>query len=693
MRRRLTEKKVKRATREAEAASAGDTLTKMKATRRWLVHRAKVPHYANGSTRSATDTSEDQAQLVSYDEACDARDAGGYDGIGFALGPDGDGGHWQGIDLDDIKTNGLASIANSLPGYVERSPSGNGAHAIGYGERFDTLGANGSGIEAYSYGRYFTVTERAIRHASLTDLAPIVRRDLAAQHSAMRAQHEQRVAAMVVPSETITDLRSALAHLRADDYDVFIANGQALKELADVGRGLWIEWAQSSTKWRPEDARRWDTFDGVRTGYAAVFAKAQAAGWVNPRSKAAQGPTTDAAMPPREALTLDLRELQPQEFCVDGFLPNKLTVIAAAPGVGKTTFCVPLAAYVAGLMPTPTGMAAAVAHICVKLRRKVVYVSEHWEQVQDILFGLSAHIDGFKTEDVADWFHVLPSRRVGPEEARALLLWAIREFTVEHSSGYNVLPLVVFDTTNANFSLDSENDNAEVGTFVAQMKEVVETAVVWLICHVAKDIAREDVHAWSPRGASAWEGDANATAFIFGDRRLHNQRFMMTKKRRFQPVYCEVESVGTVETRNTVQSAWHEVQTRSYVWCTLRPSTEAARVEAVETAKDNAAKARAQVMRLKITQELKVHPAGVVRTALVDAVGGTASVVREEIKALIEDGTLLCAPKEKGKGEIIRLASQPSAPERARHAEGARKAGRNERKKEARTAARKRRGK
>lgn len=182
MRRRLTETKMKRATREAEAASAGDTLTKMKATRRWLVHRAKVPHYANGSTRSATDTPEDQAQLVSYDEACDARAAGGYDGIGFALGPDGNGGHWQGIDLDDIKANGLASIADSMPGYVERSPSGNGAHAIGYGERFDTLGANGSGIEAYAAGRYFTVTERAIRHAALIDLAPIVLRDLAPLH-------------------------------------------------------------------------------------------------------------------------------------------------------------------------------------------------------------------------------------------------------------------------------------------------------------------------------------------------------------------------------------------------------------------------------------------------------------------------------------------------------------------------------
>jgi hypothetical protein len=83
--------------------------------------------------------------------------------------------------------------------------------------------------------------------------------------------------------DTNRDLRSALTHLRADDRDTWIAVGQALRGLGEAGRGLWIEWSQSSEKWKSEDARRWDTFRGDRTGYAAVFAKAQAAGWQNPR--------------------------------------------------------------------------------------------------------------------------------------------------------------------------------------------------------------------------------------------------------------------------------------------------------------------------------------------------------------------------------------------------------------------------
>ncbi len=85
------------------------------------------------------DSPEDQARLVAYTEAEEARIRGGFAGLGFALGPDGSGGYWQGIDLDDIPANGLADLAKALPGYVEKSPSGNGAHAIGYGQAFDAL--------------------------------------------------------------------------------------------------------------------------------------------------------------------------------------------------------------------------------------------------------------------------------------------------------------------------------------------------------------------------------------------------------------------------------------------------------------------------------------------------------------------------------------------------------------------------
>ncbi|RPI33928.1 MAG: hypothetical protein EHM67_14915, partial [Hyphomicrobiaceae bacterium] len=147
--------------------ATNQTLALMKASHRWLLCKsvprpngkdAKIPYYANGKPRSgALDTPEDRAQLVTYDEAMTAahRSPGVYAWVGFALGPDGNGGNFQGIDLDDISANQLSSIANEWTVgayeywcYTELSPSGAGMHVIGYGQPFPPLGPNGTGIEA-----------------------------------------------------------------------------------------------------------------------------------------------------------------------------------------------------------------------------------------------------------------------------------------------------------------------------------------------------------------------------------------------------------------------------------------------------------------------------------------------------------------------------------------------------------------
>lgn len=94
----------------------------------------KVPYYVDSFQRcGALDLPEDIARLASYDDAMNVLVFGDsdYEGLGFALGPDGAGGFWRGIDLDDVSKNHLSDLANALPSYVEMSPSGNGAHAIG----------------------------------------------------------------------------------------------------------------------------------------------------------------------------------------------------------------------------------------------------------------------------------------------------------------------------------------------------------------------------------------------------------------------------------------------------------------------------------------------------------------------------------------------------------------------------------
>ena len=129
---------------------------KMREVRRWLVHKNKVPCDQNGYYVDGTNP----ANHMTFADAVAFMQAGTADGLGFALGPDGTGNYWQGIDLDNVEANGLEELANSLPGYVEYSPSGLGCHALGYGKPFDTVKLKG--IEAYSSKRYFTVTGRAI---------------------------------------------------------------------------------------------------------------------------------------------------------------------------------------------------------------------------------------------------------------------------------------------------------------------------------------------------------------------------------------------------------------------------------------------------------------------------------------------------------------------------------------------------
>ena len=142
----------------------------MLAAKRWLVwrqeHGRKVPYYASGVRRHGTlDSPEDIACFADFQTALAAlqRDPS-FSGLGFALGPDGEGRWWQGIDLDDIAQKGLQPLADRLPGYVEVTPSGGGHHAIGRGARFmNREQEGGDGQEAYCYQRFFTVTGSAVR--------------------------------------------------------------------------------------------------------------------------------------------------------------------------------------------------------------------------------------------------------------------------------------------------------------------------------------------------------------------------------------------------------------------------------------------------------------------------------------------------------------------------------------------------
>ncbi len=291
----------------------------MRTARRWILWKSipqgdgkkprKVPFYADATPRHGKlDTPEDHSKFVTFDAAVSALSRGDYAGLGFALGPDGSGRFWQGVDLDGIgQRPELKEIAKRLPGFVETSPSGNGVHAIGYGREFAAMGSNVSGIEAYSAGRYFTVTGQRIGDGRVADIAQFVDDELRPRHGAhkavgkpAKAQPKPLPVAAVSPvaalpadplqavspgvRETLTD---ALRYLDADSYTTWTSVGHALKPLGEPGRQLWLNWSATSVKFnRIEAEAKWATFKPERTGYPAVFAEAQRQGWRNPASRA-----------------------------------------------------------------------------------------------------------------------------------------------------------------------------------------------------------------------------------------------------------------------------------------------------------------------------------------------------------------------------------------------------------------------
>ena len=201
----------------------GELPAQMIHARRWLVWKAipqpegkkprKVPFYPDGTERRGTlDAPEDQARFGTFADACKALATGAYSGLGFALGPDGTGSHWQGIDLDDIEARpGLVPLMEIAPGYVEHSPSGNGFHAYGYGQPFASLGSNTTGIEAYAAGRYFCVTGDAIGGA-IEDLSGFVVETLRPIHKppAEPKPESPRNTAGPEPDDLIRDLEALL---------------------------------------------------------------------------------------------------------------------------------------------------------------------------------------------------------------------------------------------------------------------------------------------------------------------------------------------------------------------------------------------------------------------------------------------------------------------------------------------------
>jgi len=339
----------------------------------------------------------------------------------------------------------------------------------------------------------------------------------------------------------------ALHHISPDcDYDQWIELGQALHtEFGEAGLGPWMTWSMAGNKFQgtKDIETHWKSFhQGKGVGIGTLFKHAKDCGYEPPTKQAerksavedfaaviGQAPVaTDApevkGWPER---TLTIGQIKPIRYMVKGFWAHSFMVLAGQPGIGKTTAVISLCMVMAGLQAKDCELTAT-------KKRKTIIVTEDSDQVERTLTGYARHY-GISAASLSDWFVIIDAKR---SNVKDLLMLAHN--VINHTID-NVRPLLVLDTANATMDIDNENDNSEVGSFIAALKQTIYIQLdtpVCIITHTNKTISKSDSDA-TARGASAFTGDATLTGILFEDET--KTRYMRLVKTRYQPNFREIK--------------------------------------------------------------------------------------------------------------------------------------------------------
>ena len=335
----------------------------------------------------------------------------------------------------------------------------------------------------------------------------------------------------------------ALHHISPDcDYDQWIELGQALHtEFGEQGLGPWMTWSMAGNKFAgTKDIEvHWKSFhQGKGVGLGTLFKHAKDNGWEAPTKQAERKSAvedfaavinapvpSDAPDPSWPELSIDLTHLNPIDYLIEGFMAHSFFILAGQPGVGKTTAVISLCMVMAGFKVDN-------CEIHSKTRRKSIIVTEDSDQIIRTLFAYSKH---YKINNLNDWFVVIDARRSNVKDLLRLA------HNIERHTVNGIKPLLVLDTANATMDIDNENDNSEVGAYIAAIKQTIfiqQKAPVCILTHTNKTISRQDSDAMA-RGASAFTGDATLTGVLFMDE--DNQRYLKLTKTRYEPQFREIK--------------------------------------------------------------------------------------------------------------------------------------------------------
>ena len=325
--------------------------------------------------------------------------------------------------------------------------------------------------------------------------------------------------------EMIADLRSALAVIPADDRVNWVSIGQALAGLGDTGFLLWTEWSAKSAKHdAANDWKQWASFTGDRTGHAAVFAKAQALGWVNPRrgadlSQVFGSVVSDTSLErpsmlkPVSVSDVLTNPAPPPQFIWEGYLPRGVvSLLGAHGGTGKSTIALMLgvcAALGRPLFGVDTVQCKTLfvsledsAHI---VRHRLAFICHTWGINPAQLDGKLHIVDGTENPELFS----ADSRGAGETTAT---YFELRKLVQLEDVG-----LVVVDNASDAYGGD-EIQRKQVRAFIRSLVMVARltNCAVMLLAHVDKNTSRarkaEGGEGYS--GSTAWHNSARSRLFM-----------------------------------------------------------------------------------------------------------------------------------------------------------------------------------
>jgi hypothetical protein len=126
------------------------------------------------------------------------------------------------------------------------------------------------------------------------------------------------------------------------------------------------------------------------------------------------------------------------------------------------------------------------------VRRNVIIITESVVQVQRVIYSLySWGYTGMSVSDFDERVRVVSAQRLDPkivsQVAEEYKTWTVDNEKAD-GTWYTALPLVVFDTANAVFDLENENDNAEVGRAMAYIKQSFAAFPIIIVSHTADEV-------------------------------------------------------------------------------------------------------------------------------------------------------------------------------------------------------------